>query len=73
MIMGDIWHASLLPFCDVGMVVQNELDADEPRQPAETIEGLKLKYAVITSVDRDDLKMAVLCIFVEVLNESRAA
>src|SRR5690606_18383430 len=50
----------------------NELDKDEPRHTAETIQGLGLKYAVITSVDRDDLKDGGAGHFVEVLNESRA-
>ena len=34
----------------------NPLDADEPKNLAKTIAALKLKYVVITSVDRDDLR-----------------
>ncbi len=71
MIMGDICTRRC-PFCDVGHGRPNNLDADEPRHTAETILGLKLKYAVITSVDRDDLKDGGANHFVEVLNESRA-
>ena len=71
MIMGDICTRRC-PFCDVGHGRPNELDKDEPRHTAETIQGLGLKYAVITSVDRDDLKDGGAGHFVEVLNESRA-
>ena len=54
MIMGDICTRRC-PFCDVAHGRPNALDSDEPRHLAETIAGLGLKYAVITSVDRDDL------------------
>lgn len=54
MIMGDICTRRC-PFCDVAHGRPNALDPDEPRHMAETIAGLGLKYAVITSVDRDDL------------------
>ena len=55
MIMGDICTRRC-PVCDVGHGRPNPLDADEPRHLAETIAKLKLKYVVITSVDRDDLR-----------------
>lgn len=55
MIMGDICTRRC-PFCDVGHGRPNPLDADEPRHLAETIAKLRLKYVVITSVDRDDLR-----------------
>ena len=55
MIMGDICTRRC-PFCDVGHGRPNPLDADEPINLAKTIAALKLKYVVITSVDRDDLK-----------------
>ncbi len=54
MIMGDICTRRC-PFCDVAHGRPKALDIDEPRHMAETIAGLGLKYAVITSVDRDDL------------------
>jgi lipoic acid synthetase len=34
------------------------LDIDEPRRVGEAVEKMALKYAVITSVDRDDLPTA---------------
>jgi len=44
------------PFCDVGHGRPDPLDVDEPLNLAKTIAALKLKYVVITSVDRDDLR-----------------
>ncbi|MDX1656143.1 MAG: lipoyl synthase, partial [Candidatus Competibacteraceae bacterium] len=55
MIMGDICTRRC-PFCDVGHGRPNPLDPDEPRHMAETIRAMGLKYVVITSVDRDDLR-----------------
>jgi lipoic acid synthetase len=55
MIMGDKCTRRC-PFCDVGHGRPDPLDADEPLNLAKTIAALKLKYVVITSVDRDDLK-----------------
>ncbi len=55
MIMGDICTRRC-PFCDVAHGRPNPLDADEPRHLAETIQALGLRYVVITSVDRDDLR-----------------
>ena len=55
MIMGDKCTRRC-PFCDVGHGRPDPLDADEPVNLAKTIAALKLKYVVITSVDRDDLR-----------------
>jgi lipoyl synthase len=55
MIMGDKCTRRC-PFCDVGHGRPDPLDVDEPDNLAKTIEHLKLKYVVITSVDRDDLR-----------------
>src|SRR5438093_10408199 len=57
MILGDLCPRRC-PFCDVGHGRPLPLDADEPRNLAETIAALKLSYVVITSVDRDDLRDA---------------
>jgi lipoic acid synthetase len=53
--MGDI-RTRRCPFCDVGHGRPLPLDADEPRNLAQTIAALKLRYVVVTSVDRDDLR-----------------
>ncbi len=55
MIMGDICTRRC-PFCDVAHGKPNPLDPDEPRQLAEAVHAMALKYVVITSVDRDDLR-----------------
>ena len=55
MIMGDICTRRC-PFCDVGHGRPNPLDIDEPAKLANTIKAMALKYVVITSVDRDDLR-----------------
>jgi lipoic acid synthetase len=55
MIMGDKCTRRC-PFCDVGHGRPDPLDADEPRHLAQTIAALQLRYVVITSVDRDDLR-----------------
>ena len=55
MIMGDICTRRC-PFCDVAHGRPNPLDPDEPKNLATAIGKLNLKYVVITSVDRDDLR-----------------
>ena len=55
MILGDLCTRRC-PFCDVGHGKPLPPDADEPAHLAQTVAALKLKYVVITSVDRDDLK-----------------
>ena len=55
MIMGGICTRRC-PFCDVAHGKPKALDVDEPKHMADTIKAMKLKYVVITSVDRDDLR-----------------
>lgn len=55
MIMGEICTRRC-PFCDVAHGKPNPLDPLEPQKLASAIAQMKLKYVVITSVDRDDLK-----------------
>ena len=55
MILGDICTRRC-PFCDVGHGRPLAPDAAEPTHLADTIARLALRYVVITSVDRDDLK-----------------
>jgi len=54
MLMGDICtrHCG---FCNVGKGRPGELDANEPQRVAEAVARLNLKFAVVTSVNRDDL------------------
>jgi lipoic acid synthetase len=55
MILGDLCTRRC-PFCDVGHGKPLPPDAEEPEKLARTIAAMKLKYVVITSVDRDDLR-----------------
>jgi lipoic acid synthetase len=55
MILGDLCTRRC-PFCDVAHGKPLPPDAEEPVNLARTIAALKLKYVVITSVDRDDLR-----------------
>ena len=55
MILGDICTRRC-PFCDVAHGRPLPPDREEPIKLAQTIQEMKLRYVVITSVDRDDLK-----------------
>jgi len=55
MIMGDICTRRC-PFCDVAHGRPEPLDFEEPRNLAHTIQAMGLRYVVVTSVDRDDLR-----------------
>lgn len=54
MILGDICTRACR-FCNTKTGRPLPPDSDEPRRVAESIRLMKLKYAVLTSVDRDDL------------------
>ncbi len=71
MIMGDKCTRRC-PFCDVGHGRPDPLDADEPANLARTIAQLRLKYVVITSVDRDDLRDGGSAHFVDCIKQTRA-
>lgn len=55
MIMGDICTRRC-PFCDVAHGKPKPLDPQEPQLLADAIAQMSLKYVVVTSVDRDDLR-----------------
>ena len=55
MIMGDLCTRRC-PFCAVAHGKPLPLDKNEPAQLADAIQAMALKYVVITSVDRDDLR-----------------
>ncbi len=55
MILGNICTRSCT-FCAVATGRPTEYDADEPRRVAEAIKLMGVKHAVITSVNRDELK-----------------
>ncbi len=72
MIMGDKCTRRC-PFCDVGHGRPDPLDVNEPANLAKTIAALKLKYVVVTSVDRDDLRDGGAGHYVDCIRETRAA
>ena len=55
MIMGEICTRRC-PFCDVAHGRPNPLSADEPTELATAVADMALRYVVVTSVDRDDLR-----------------
>lgn len=55
MIMGDLCTRRC-PFCDVAHGKPKPLDVEEPQNLARTVVEMGLKYVVITSVNRDDLR-----------------
>ncbi|CDH45012.1 lipoyl synthase [Candidatus Contendibacter odensensis] len=71
MIMGDICTRRC-PFCDVGHGRPNPLDAQEPEHLAQTVAAMGLKYVVITSVDRDDLRDGGAAHFADCIRAVRA-
>lgn len=70
MIMGDICTRRC-PFCDVGHGKPNPLDAQEPSNLANAIADMALKYVVITSVDRDDLRDGGAAHFADCIRQTR--
>lgn len=55
MILGNVCTRSCT-FCAVATGKPTEYDLDEPKRVAEAIKLMKVKHAVITSVNRDELK-----------------
>jgi lipoic acid synthetase len=66
MILGDICTRRC-PFCDVGHGKPLPPDVNEPAHLADSVARLKLRYVVITSVDRDDLRDGGAQHFVDVI------
>jgi len=55
LIMGDRCTRRC-PFCDIAHGLPNPLDPEEPARLAEAVATLSLRYVVVTSVNRDDLR-----------------
>ena len=70
MIMGEICTRRC-PFCDVGHGKPLPLDSDEPVNLAEAIAEMRLRYVVVTSVDRDDLRDGGAQHFADCIRETR--
>ena len=68
MILGDVCTRACT-YCAVAHGRPATLDIDEPRRVGEAVEKMALKYAVITSVDRDDQPDGGAGIFAETIRE----
>lgn len=72
MIMGDKCTRRCT-FCDVAHGRPDALDPEEPINLAKSLQNMNLKYVVITSVDRDDLKDGGASHFADCIKEARLA
>jgi lipoic acid synthetase len=70
MILGDVCTRACA-YCAVAHGRPPSLDIDEPGRVAEAVERMRLQYAVITSVDRDDLDDGGAFIFAETIRLTR--
>ena len=70
MILGDVCTRGC-GFCDVKRGAPLPVNEDEPKRVAEAVKELKLQYAVITSVTRDDLDDGGASIFARTIDEIR--
>lgn len=70
MILGNICTRRC-GFCAVQTGRPTELDTDEPRRVAEAVKQLNLRHAVITSVNRDELRDGGAAIFAETIRQIR--
>lgn len=64
MLLGDVCTRAC-KYCAVAHGRPAQLDLDEPRRVADAVEEMRLNYAVLTSVDRDDLPDGGAGIFAE--------
>jgi len=70
MILGDVCTRACA-YCAVAHGKPNELDTAEPARVAEAVARMGLQYAVVTSVDRDDLADGGAFIFAETIRLTR--
>jgi lipoyl synthase len=71
MILGNVCTRSC-GFCNIQTGRPTELDLDEPSRVADAVEKLNLKYAVITSVNRDELKDGGAAVWAETIRQVRS-
>jgi lipoic acid synthetase len=71
MILGDVCTRACA-YCAVAHGRPNELDLAEPSRVAEAVDRMGLQYAVIMSVDRDDLADEGAFVFAETIRLTRA-
>ena len=71
MVLGEVCTRRC-SFCDVAHGRPKPADVNEPKQLAQTIADMQLRYVVITSVDRDDLMDGGAGHFADCIRETRA-
>src|SRR5678809_346779 len=71
MILGDVCTRACA-YCAVAHGRPTEFDTAEPSRVAEAVDRMRLQYAVITSVDRDDLADGGASIFADTIAQTRA-
>jgi lipoic acid synthetase len=71
MILGDVCTRACA-YCAVAHGTPAAPDCDEPRRVAEAVRAMGLRYAVVTSVDRDDLADGGASIFADTIRAIRA-
>jgi lipoyl synthase len=70
LILGDVCTRAC-KYCAIAHGMPTELDEDEPRRVADSVEALELEHVVITSVNRDELADGGAHIFAEVIRQCR--
>lgn len=70
MVLGDVCTRACA-YCAVAHGKPAALDLDEPRRVADAVAAMGLRYAVVTSVDRDDLPDGGAGIFAETIRQIR--
>jgi lipoic acid synthetase len=70
-ILGDVCTRAC-KYCAVAHGMPTELDLDEPRRVAETVLTMGLEHAVITSVNRDELRDGGAAIYAETIRQVHA-
>jgi lipoyl synthase len=70
-ILGDVCTRAC-KYCAVAHGLPTELDLDEPRRVADTVATMGLEHAVITSVNRDELRDGGAGIFAETIRQVHA-
>jgi lipoic acid synthetase len=70
MILGDTCTRSC-GFCAVKTGRPLELDRDEPRRVADAVQAMRLRHAVVTSVNRDELPDGGAAIFADTIRQIR--
>jgi lipoyl synthase len=70
LILGDVCTRAC-KYCAIAHGMPTELDRDEPRRVADSVEAMELEHVVVTSVNRDELPDGGAAIFAETIRLCR--